>query len=186
MSQSGEEANELGAKLYISCKVGDFPNVMDLLDEIDELQDNEREAVLDYTDKKGNTHLHAIVRSQEMVDELYETNTEDKKFAVYRLLDLALNPNDTNSDNKTVFDVCPPEFLKTLQDYAEKKRKAKFRGGSLVAEGATIKSMRAAATAILAVGRFKRLGSSERKFSKSEAVQAEERRSSVENVVMEV
>lgn len=42
MSQSGEEANELGAKLYISCKVGDFPNVMDLLDEIDELQDNER------------------------------------------------------------------------------------------------------------------------------------------------
>mmetsp|Transcript_5620 Transcript_5620/g.14404 ORF Transcript_5620/g.14404 Transcript_5620/m.14404 type:complete len:187 (+) Transcript_5620:266-826(+) len=155
MGDDGEGLS-LGKKLLISCKIGDFDNVMKLLDDIDELEDDQRDAALEVTDKKGNTHLHLIVQTDEAMDEFYETPLDDKKVCVYRLLDLALNPDDTNDAMETVFDVCPREFERTLGEHSDKKRRSGVRGGSLVAEGATLSTLRAAGTALKAVAKFKK------------------------------
>ncbi len=44
-------------------------------------------------------------------------------------------------------------YIHTYAEYAERKRKSQFRGGSLVAEGATITSMKSLGNTIMAVSR---------------------------------
>mmetsp|Transcript_27685 Transcript_27685/g.54062 ORF Transcript_27685/g.54062 Transcript_27685/m.54062 type:complete len:206 (-) Transcript_27685:277-894(-) len=150
------EGLSLGKKLLISCKIGDFDNIMKLLDQIDELEDDERDTALECTDKKGNTHLHLIVQTDDAIDEFYETPLDDKKVCCYRLLDLALNPEETNDDKDTVWDVCPRDFERILAEHSDKKRRSGFRGMSLVSEGATVTSVKAAGNALMAAAKFKR------------------------------
>lgn len=69
-----------------------------------------QETALEYTDKKGNTPLHALVQAPEVLDDFYEKPTDDKKMCCIRLLDLALLPTDTNQNMETVFDLCPLDF----------------------------------------------------------------------------
>ena len=70
-----------------------------------------------------------------------------------RLLNLNLNPIETNDDGESVMDVCPGRWTSVLEDHGNEKRRKDFRGMSLVAEAAQIKNIRTAAKSVIAAAK---------------------------------
>mmetsp|Transcript_59593 Transcript_59593/g.122165 ORF Transcript_59593/g.122165 Transcript_59593/m.122165 type:complete len:174 (+) Transcript_59593:181-702(+) len=145
------DGKHLGQSLYMTCRCGQFQRAQEIIISLDEIDPVEKDIALEWADKKGNTHLHVTVGAP-----TDEESIEAKLGLCVKLFEEGFILSDTNLEGKTCLDLAPENIAGKLPDLEMKVQTSRrARGNSLIAEGATLKSVASGAFVAVAAGRFR-------------------------------